>query len=74
MSQSAQGERSTDEPEDGRKELNGVPFDGERAWDVQRKIALQEYGLWETYKHVPREKDREKPIEAYLPGGEEHGE
>lgn len=57
----------------------GKPFDSEsaqaaahEAWQSQREKVLKQYDLWESWRCVPPEPEREKPLEAYLPGGEEY--
>jgi len=57
----------------------GIPFTTERAkkavdgaWRAKREEVLKEHGLWSGWRCVPPKKDRKKPLEAYLPGGEEY--
>ncbi|AGM11237.1 hypothetical protein M197_gp73 [Haloarcula hispanica tailed virus 2] len=57
----------------------GRPFDSEsaqeaahEAWQTQRRKVLEEHGLWESWRCVPPEPEREKPLEEYLPGGSEY--
>jgi len=57
----------------------GKPFDSEsaqkaahEAWQSQREKVLKQYDLWESWRCVPPAEQREKPIEAYLPGGAEY--
>ena len=78
MTESDQGERSTD-TDGGRFVPEGRPFTTElakeladRSWEGRREKVLKELGVWHKYKCVPPKKDREKPLEAYLPGGEEY--
>ena len=54
----------------------GRPFDSDsaqeaahEAWQSQREKVLKQHGLWETWRAVPPEPEREAPLDAYLPGG-----
>lgn len=70
MSQPAQDDNLA--KEDGMFTAESSRILADDSWRGRRKKKLKEWGLWETYKCVPPKKDRDAPLDSYLPGGENY--